>query len=114
MAIVAAELDLVFASAAAVLNFLVVVAVIHCFHCPRFPCQLDDAGKYTLRAENCNGCDSVDLDLIVLDPLQDCSCDMLKSLNMECACSLSFRQSELSAQQILVVDHGVEMEARKL
>ncbi len=72
---------------------------------------MQDAGTYTLRAENRNGKDSIDLDLIVLDPMHDNDCAMLKNLNMECACSLGFRQSELSAQQILVVDYGDELGA---
>ncbi len=71
---------------------------------------MDDAGTYRLRADNRNGSDSVDLDLIVLDPMNDCNCDMLKNLNMECACSLGFRKNQLSAQQILVVDYGEELD----
>ena len=53
--------------------------------------QMEDHGTYTLRAENRNGSDSVDLDLIVLDPMKDCDCDMFKSADLGCACSLGFR-----------------------
>jgi hypothetical protein len=67
---------------------------------------MEDAGTYTLRAENRNGVDQVDLDLIVLDPMKECDCAMLMSLNMDCACSLGFRHNELSAAQILCVDYG--------
>ena len=50
-----------------------------------------DAGTYTLRGENRNGSDKVDLDLVVLDTAPDCECDLLKSGNLECRCSQSFR-----------------------
>ena len=53
--------------------------------------QMDDAGCYTLVAENRNGKDTVDLDLIVLDLMQDCDCQMFKSGTLGCACSKSFR-----------------------
>ncbi len=67
---------------------------------------MEDAGTYTLKAENRNGSDSIDLDLIVLDPMKECDCDMFKRGNLGCSCSGSFRHSELSAQQILMVDFG--------
>ena len=67
-----------------------------------------DAGTYTLRGENRNGSDKVkknktiinstmimmikvDLDLVVLDTAPDCECELLKSGNLECRCSQSFR-----------------------
>ena len=50
-----------------------------------------DAGTYTLVAENRNGSDKVDLDLIVLDTMHDPNCDMLKNGNLECHCSKEFR-----------------------
>jgi hypothetical protein len=53
---------------------------------------MHDAGTYTLVAENRNGSDKVDLDLIVLDPMKDCDCDMFKSARLECACSCGFRR----------------------
>ena len=52
---------------------------------------MDDAGTYTLVAENRNGTDKVDLDLIVLDPMTDCDCNMFKSGSLECFCSSGFR-----------------------
>ena len=53
--------------------------------------QMSDAGTYTLVAENRNGKDKIDLDLVVLDLMQDCECDMFKSASLECACSSGFR-----------------------
>ena len=50
-----------------------------------------DAGTYTLVAENRNGMDKVDLDLIVLDPMNDCDCDMFKTGSLACHCSSGFR-----------------------
>ena len=50
-----------------------------------------DAGTYTLVAENRNGSDKVDLDLIVLDPMHDADCAMFKNGNLTCQCSLGFR-----------------------
>ena len=73
-------------------------------HIPRT--QFDDAGTYTLKAENRNGSDKIDLDLIVLDPMKECDCDMFKRGNLGCSCSRGFRQTELSATQILVLDFG--------
>ena len=37
---------------------------------------MTDAGKYSLLAENKNGSDHVDLDLIVIDEVPVCDCDM--------------------------------------
>ena len=54
---------------------------------------MGDAGTYTLKAENRNGTDKVDLDLIVLDLMQDCECDMFKFGDFKCTCSSSFRYS---------------------
>ena len=56
-----------------------------------FKTKLEDAGTYTLRAENRNGGDKGDLDLVVLDTAPDCECEMLKTGNLECRCSQSFR-----------------------
>ena len=52
---------------------------------------MSDAGTYTLRGENRNGSDKVDLDLVVLDTSHDIECEMLKNANLECRCSQSFR-----------------------
>ena len=56
-----------------------------------FKTQMHDAGTYTLRGENRNGSDKVDLDLVVLDTSHDIECEMLKNANLECRCSQSFR-----------------------
>ena len=53
--------------------------------------QMSDAGTYTLVAENKNGIDKVPMDLIVLDPMNDCECNMFKSVDLQCHCSLEFR-----------------------
>ena len=53
--------------------------------------QMSDAGTYTLVAENKNGTDKVPMDLIVLDPMNDCDCDMFKNADLECHCSSGFR-----------------------
>ena len=91
--------------------------------------QMSDAGTYTLVAENKNGIDKVPMDLIVLDPMNDCECNMFKSVDLQCHCSLEFRYeedalpsspkksenkmavapfrySEMSAEQVLMVDFG--------
>ena len=73
---------------------------------------MPDAGTYTLRGENRNGSDEVrkqhqqitniliisltigmkvDLDLVVLETGHDAECELLKSGNLECRCSQSFR-----------------------
>jgi len=49
-----------------------------------------DAGTYSLTAENRNGKEKVDLDLIVLDTLPECDCDMFKSADKRCTCSHSY------------------------
>ena len=56
-----------------------------------FKTRMQDAGTYTLRGENRNGSDKVDLDLVVLDTSHDIECEMLKNANLECRCSQSFR-----------------------
>merc|ERR1711879_861457 len=45
-------------------------------------------------------------DLIVLDPMNDCECNMFKSVDLQCHCSLEFRYSEMSEEQVLMVDFG--------
>ena len=49
-----------------------------------------DGGTYSLTAENRNGKEKVDLDLIVLDTLPDCDCDMYKRADKMCTCSHSY------------------------
>lgn len=52
--------------------------------------KMSDAGTYTLTATNRNGTEKVDLDLIVIDKLPDCDCDMYKSANKMCTCQHSY------------------------
>jgi len=68
--------------------------------------KMSDAGTYTLVAENRNGKDTINLDLIVLELMHDPECDMFRTANLTCSCSSGFRQSELTGQQILEVDFG--------
>ena len=56
--------------------------------------QMEDAGKFTLTATNKSGTDQVDLDLIVLDDVPVCDCDMFLNGNLECDCNLRFRAEE--------------------
>jgi hypothetical protein len=49
-----------------------------------------DNGTYTLKAENRNGVEKVDLDLIVLDTLPDCECDMFNNKDLKCTCTHSY------------------------
>jgi len=51
---------------------------------------LQDAGTYTLQAENRNGKEKVDLDLIVLDHLPECECNMYKRGDKQCSCTHSY------------------------
>jgi len=52
--------------------------------------KTEDAGTYSLKAENRNGVEKVDLDLIVLDTLPDCECMMYKQLKKNCSCTHSY------------------------
>ena len=56
--------------------------------------QMEDAGKFTLTATNKNGSDQVDLDLIVLDDVPVCDCDMFLNGCLECTCNNRFRAEE--------------------
>jgi hypothetical protein len=60
--------------------------------------QMSDAGTYSLVAENRNGQDSVDLDLIVLDEVHANDCDMFLNGSLECTCNNRFR-AECSDQE---------------
>ncbi len=59
---------------------------------------MSDAGTYSLVAENRNGQDSVDLDLIVLDEVHANDCDMFLNGSLECTCNNRFR-AECSDQE---------------
>ncbi len=52
--------------------------------------QTDDAGTFTLEATNRNGKEKVDLDLIVLDTLPECECDMYRRGDKMCTCTHSY------------------------
>jgi len=52
--------------------------------------KVDDNGTYTLQAENRNGKEKVDLDLIVLDHLPECDCDMYRRGDKQCSCTHSY------------------------
>ena len=56
--------------------------------------QMEDAGKFTLTATNKSGSDQVDLDLIVLDDVPVCDCDMFLNGSLECTCNNRFRAEE--------------------
>jgi hypothetical protein len=59
---------------------------------------MSDAGTFSLVAENRNGQDSVDLDLIVLDEVHANDCDMFLNGSLECTCNNRFR-AECSDQE---------------
>jgi len=50
----------------------------------------EDAGTYSLKAENRNGVEKVDLDLIVLDHLPECDCNLYKKGDKQCICQHSY------------------------
>ena len=52
--------------------------------------KMSDAGTYTLEASNRNGVEKVDLDLIVLDSLPECECDLYKNGDQQCSCQHSY------------------------
>ena len=52
--------------------------------------KTSDAGTYSLEAENRNGKEKVDLDLIVLDVLPDHECDLYLKADQQCTCTLSY------------------------
>ena len=52
---------------------------------------MTDAGKYSLLADNKNGTDHVDLDLIVIDEVPVCDCDMFLNGSLDCGCNNRYR-----------------------
>jgi len=52
--------------------------------------KMEDAGTYSLEAKNRNGVEKVDLDLIVLDTLPECECQMYKKGDQNCICTHSY------------------------
>lgn len=50
----------------------------------------EDNGTYQLQAENRNGKEKIDLDLIVLDNLPECDCEMYRQGDKLCSCQHSY------------------------
>lgn len=59
-----------------------------------------DAGTYTLQAENRNGMEKVDLDLIVLDSM-DCDCAMYRKGNKTCSCQHSYTGPDETIKRLM-------------
>jgi hypothetical protein len=77
---------------------------------------MSDAGTYSLVAENRNGHDSVDLDLIVLDEVHTNDCDMFLNGSLECTCNNRFRAECADQEHIklgIQVGHGILEKIRK-
>merc|ERR1711981_1353311 len=60
-----------------------------------------DAGTYSLTAENRNGKEKVDLDLIVLDTLPDCDCLMYQRADKMCTCSHSYTGPDEALKRLI-------------
>ena len=60
--------------------------------------QMEDAGTYTLKAANRNGEAQVELDLLVIDTVPECDCDLFKS-GSPCQCFNAFRADQLERDQ---------------
>jgi len=60
-----------------------------------------DAGTYSLQADNRNGTEKVDLDLIVLDALPDCECLMYKTADKMCTCSHSYTGPDAAMKRLI-------------
>ena len=52
--------------------------------------KMTDAGTYSLQADNRNGTEKVDLDLIVLDTLPECDCFLYLKADKNCSCPISY------------------------
>lgn len=61
----------------------------------------NDAGTYSLTAENRNGTEKVDLDLIVLDTMPSCDCEMFKSADKTCTCTLSYTGPDMALKHLI-------------
>ena len=70
--------------------------------------QMTDAGKYSLLAENKNGSDRVDLDLIVIDEVPVCDCDMFLNGNLECSCTIRYRTEKADEDLTRMSTAGLE------
>jgi len=63
--------------------------------------KTSDAGTYSLEAENRNGKEKVDLDLIVLDVLPDHECDLYLKADQQCTCTLSYTGPDLGMKRLI-------------
>jgi len=72
--------------------------------------QLGDAGTYTLIAENRNGSDRVDADLIVLDEVHTNDCEMFLNGSLTCSCNNRFR-AEMADNEALKLNAEQEAES---
>jgi len=69
--------------------------------------QMTDAGKFSLFAENSNGSDHIDIDLIVIDDVPVCDCDMFLNGSLECTCNNRYR-SENSDKEMARMSNGID------
>lgn len=68
--------------------------------------KLSDAGTYTLEATNRNGKEKVELDLIVLDNIPECECDMYRSGNKQCSCTHSYTGPDDGLKRLIETQFG--------
>ena len=62
----------------------------------------------SLFAENRNGTDNVDLDLIVIDEVPLCECDMFLNGNLECSCTIRYRTEKADEDLTRMSTAGLE------
>lgn len=65
-----------------------------------------DNGTYQLKAENRNGVEKVDLDLIVLDTLPDCECDMFNTADKTCTCTHSYTGPDDGLKRLIELQYA--------
>jgi hypothetical protein len=68
--------------------------------------KMGDAGTYTLEASNRNGKEKVDLDLIVLDTLPECECNMYKKGDKQCTCTHSYTGPDDGLKRLIEMQFG--------
>ena len=71
--------------------------------------QMTDAGKFSLYAENKNGSDHIDIDLIVIDDVPVCECDMFLNGSLECSCNNRYR-TENADKEMARMSNGMDPE----
>jgi Tat protein secretion system quality control protein TatD with DNase activity len=62
-----------------------------------------DNGTYTLQAENRNGTEKIDLDLIVPDHLPKCDYDMYRRGDKQCSCHHSYTGPDETLKKLMDV-----------